>query len=607
MAENIEADIVGFSCYMWNFNKQMKIAKLLKERNPNILTVAGGPHVPNIPNDFFQNHPYIDIIVHNEGEITFAKILREYTKNKDWSSICGTSTPTHHSLHGDKYPKDIEVDSPYTRGYFDNTIEKMNQQGLETWALWETNRGCPYQCSFCDWGSSLMNKVRRFSMPRLFNEIEYFSSKKIENIYICDANFGMLPRDVDIADKLAKTKQKSRYPSQIRGSFAKHSNDRVFNITKTLFDQRMIYGTTLSMQSMDMNVLAAIDRKNIGIKMYEDLQQRYNKEGLHTYSELILPLPEETYDTFLDGICSLLSAGNHEDIRVWELSLLPNAPMSQSIQRAKYSFRTVHKRIHLELPSTPEDEIAHSEIVISTNTMDLDEWVESYLFAITVQALHCGYYTRYVSEFLVNEGATTYREFYEGLIDYFSSNSSEMATIFGTLRNLLYDYANDKSHTLLQKVKGFGPTRREPPDWMWLSIANKSSTFFTEILAYATDAYSKSLKINNEIFEVVMFNESVMLKSNYDPEYGDNFWTHGDWVKYFKEGKKPDYEEGTIYYRVTTKRTGVDDKYELVPNNDRKFADAAVGTGFLVSRYHHYAHPLENIIDVQSLTDVSEN
>jgi putative methyltransferase len=594
MVKNIDADIVGFSCYMWNFNKQMKLAKLLKEKNPNVLIVAGGPHIPNIPSDFFKQHPYVDIIVHNEGEITFAKILKEYTQKKDWSSICGITTPTHHSLHGEKYPKEIKVQSPYTAGYFDQIIDTMNDKGLEIWALWETNRGCPYQCSFCDWGSSLMNKVRKFSMPRLFSEIHYFASRKIENVYICDANFGMLPRDEDIADELAWTKQVYKYPSQIRGSFAKHSNNRVFNITKTLFDEKMIYGTTLSMQSMDMGVLAAIDRKNIGIKMYEDLQKRYNEEGLHTYSELILPLPKETYDSFLDGICSLLSAGNHEDIRVWELSLLPNAPMSQDTQRALYSFGTAHKRIHLELPKTPEDEIEHTEIVTSTNTMNLDEWVESYLFAIVVQALHCGYYTRYVSEFLVREGITTYRTFYEELINHFTKNSGDLSTMLGTIRNLLYDYANDKTHTLLQRAAGYGPERRNPSDWLWLTL-NDREDFYAELYAHLTEEYAFNMDYD-DIFEVISLNEKLMLKPDYDPSIGASCWSDGDWIEYFKGGKKPRPDKKLHHYKITTTRTGIDDKYELVMGDDRKFSNAAVGEGFLVSRYHHYAHPLEKIV-----------
>jgi len=275
--------------------------------------------------------------------------------------------------------------------------------------------------------------------------------------------------------------------------------------------------------------------------------------------------------------------------------------MSQATQRTLYGFGTAHKRIHLELPKTPEDEIEHTEIVTSTNTMDLDEWVESYLFAIVVQALHCGYYTRYISEFLVREGITTYRNFYEGIIDQFTKNSGDLSTMLGTIRNLLYDYANDQTHTLLQRAAGYGPERRNPSDWLWLTLNNKEE-FYAELYAHLTEEYSFNGATSNsvnydEIFEVMSLNEKLILKPDYDPSIGASCWSDGDWIEYFKGGKRPSIPDKKLHhYKITTTRTGIDDKYELVVGNDRKFSNAAVGEGFLVSRYHHYAHPLENVV-----------
>ena len=88
----------------------------------------------------------------------------------------------------------MDIPSPYLAGYFDEIVDEMREQGLEPYALWETNRGCPYSCTFCDWGSATMTKVRKFSLERAKAEAKWFSDKKIKAVYNCDANFGIFPR-----------------------------------------------------------------------------------------------------------------------------------------------------------------------------------------------------------------------------------------------------------------------------------------------------------------------------------------------------------------------------------------------------------------------------
>ena len=76
----------------------------------------------------------------------------------------------------------------------------MQSNPKENWiGLWETNRGCPFQCTFCDWGSATASKVSRFEMDRLEREIKWMAEKKIKYIFVCDANFGIQKRDIEIA------------------------------------------------------------------------------------------------------------------------------------------------------------------------------------------------------------------------------------------------------------------------------------------------------------------------------------------------------------------------------------------------------------------------
>jgi len=427
-----------------------------------------------------------------------------------------------------------------------------------------------------------MNKVRRFSMERLAEDISFFGDNDIGNIYICDANFGMLPRDEEITDILTSTKQTTGFPKQIRGSFAKNSNERVFNITSNLMKAGMIYGTTLSMQSTDKKVLDSIDRSNIGIEKYQQLQERYRTEGYHTYTELILGLPTETKESFINGIDELLVAGNHEDIRVWELSILPNAPMAQHVD--KFGLETITKNVFLELPKTPADEIETNEIVVSTNTMSRDEWVDCYLFAWVVQALHCGGYTRYISGYLWHTHGISYRHFYEQLIkSCMAIEDCVIGQALTDLKDLLYIYADEPKVTLLQKVKGY-PGRYYPADWMWLTLCDVKTIFYKRLLRIIAQATGDSYGL---LLDLVKYQREMMLDPSYDPEHGKIFQTDYNWDQYFQNGI---LKERFRVHAVSTSATGVDDKYTLIKDDKKTFADAAVGSGFLISRHHHYIH-----------------
>ena len=69
----------------------------------------------------------------------------------------------------------------------------------------ETNRGCPYGCTFCDWGSATLSRIRKFDIERVFAELEWCAEARLRAIGIADANFGIFERDVEIAEQIADT------------------------------------------------------------------------------------------------------------------------------------------------------------------------------------------------------------------------------------------------------------------------------------------------------------------------------------------------------------------------------------------------------------------
>jgi len=389
----LEADVVGFSTYVWNGRISLEIARRLKAVKPGIVIVFGGPHVPDQPEAFLRANRQIDIAVHNEGERTFLKFLEMFPA-RHWADLAGVSFIDEDGVFVRKpnveRVRDLdEIPSPFLEGAFD-TIMAANPN--ESWiGLWETNRGCPFRCTFCDWGSATAAKVTKFGEERLFREVNWFAKNKIEYIFCCDANFGIQKRDVDIASYVAAIKKSTGYPVALSVQNTKNATERAYLTQKILSDAGLNKGVALSMQSVDMTTLEAIKRDNISLDTYMELQRRFTKDKVETYSDLILGLPGETYESFVRGVDQLMENGQHNRIQFNNLSILPNAEMGDPAYQAKYGMVTVESKIiniHGERVELDDDVPEVQDLVIATAATPLADWRRTRVFCWMTALLH---------------------------------------------------------------------------------------------------------------------------------------------------------------------------------------------------------------------------
>ena len=153
------ADIVGFSVYSWNERLSMAMAEALKRKRPSTLIVCGGPQVPRHDwpweiEAFHRRYPFIDLAVHGAGEQAFVEIL-ERGRDGRWETLPSVSFLNERDVlvQTARSPalKDLtEVPEPDLEGIFDALMAehpKLDWIGIE-----ETNRNCPFQCTFCGWG-----------------------------------------------------------------------------------------------------------------------------------------------------------------------------------------------------------------------------------------------------------------------------------------------------------------------------------------------------------------------------------------------------------------------------------------------------------------------
>jgi coproporphyrinogen III oxidase-like Fe-S oxidoreductase len=416
-------DIIGFSTYVWNRNYNFKLAQRVKEINPNVFIFFGGPEPPiTNPNIFSDIMPFADIVVRGEGEYIVENLIEKILKGEDYSEnkglLINQNGVCKDNGAGERINDLDSVPSPYITGVFDSILPLEKEWN----AVIETNRGCPYKCTFCDWGSLTYSKVKKFNLTRVFHEIEWMSKNKIGYMDVADANFGIfVERDNLIVDKIIEVQTNNGYPYRTGWSWAKNQQSEVVQIAKKLIQSgHFNNGLTISLQSMDENTLETIKRTNMGINKINEIFAECRKDGVPLNVELILGLPGETLKTWYKTMFGVLEVGQHDSIEVWQAQILENAEMNLS-QRKEYNIRG--QKVLDYFPNGLDNEAPEvSEIVTETSTMSMDDMVEGYKLSWFLITWHTGGFSQYISRFIRKYKGENYEDFYSKFREFLSED-----------------------------------------------------------------------------------------------------------------------------------------------------------------------------------------
>lgn len=434
--------IVCFSCYIWNFEYSKTLAKMVRDKYPECLIFFGGH---NIPDDFsvLEENSFVDVLFHGESEEPFLSVLKALAEDQSFRAVPNLSIRqgsddfirTETVCYGESvehYP------SPYLTGLFDRYVEDSHPD--DYCYIIETNRGCPYRCAYCDW--SYTKTVRPFPMQRIKKELEWFAANKAEYIFCADANFGILERDLEIAQYVVEVKNRTGYPLIFNGCYAKNSNDIVFKISKLLFDNKANKAATLAYQSMNTAALANVNRKNFTVDSFSDLLQKYNEAGIPTYTEMILGLPGETYESFCKGLCDLIEAGQHTNSTVYACQVYTNSLLGQKSYQEKHKIQVARMPINFIrfLPPRPDEVQELIDIVVATASMSREMMAKAMTFCTSLQCFHHIGLLRCFAQYLRHEHGVPYLSFYNSLLDYiFSADDTFLNRLFTRLNAMCLD------------------------------------------------------------------------------------------------------------------------------------------------------------------------
>ncbi|MEU7846062.1 radical SAM protein [Micromonospora parva] len=361
-------DTLAISVYFWNRAPSFYIVEAVKRRWPDCVVIMGGNDVSHQTETVFAEAPGVDILAHGEGEMVFRDLLRTLSGGGELETVPGISFRRDGEIVvnpvGERI-KDLSViPSPLLSGVYD--IKDISSSRI---IIMETNRGCPYSCAFCYWGGATQSKVRPFPLERIKEEITFIVTHAGQDatLFLADANFGILPQDVEIAEWLVAELKRLDKRIFLFTNWAKNTSKRVLRIADILYSGNLIAAVTLSAQSFSPDVLQIAKRSNIKPDYYRSLQQEFQQRGIPTYTELIWGMPGETVESFLSGLEYVIDSGGHPV--VYPLLLLNNTEYTSETFRSDHSVRTRHLPYQITNPEM------RAEFVVAHAKMSEDDWL----------------------------------------------------------------------------------------------------------------------------------------------------------------------------------------------------------------------------------------
>lgn len=512
----LNTDIMFASFYTWNREATEKLLEEYKLARPDGIIIVGGPHV--LDND----ESKYDYVVTGEAETCVHLIL---------DKICGSNInkiPNTKSKNLDIHYSELHNDfsvSPYL--YQAETLFDLKKRlKLNLGVVFETNRGCPYGCTFCDWGQATLSKIRLRPLELIKKEIDLFAELKINIMFLADANFGILPRDLEIAQYMATIKSKTGYIKTIVYSNSKNNMQRNLEIGEILYKADLIQTYIFSLQHTDKEVLNKIHRINLPETKLKESSNILLEKNIPTAVQMILGNPGDTLTKWKQTLMHLLEMNMHDHIQILYFAILPGAPANDPTYLKEYQIKISKIKYNPNLGSDRNYNAGES-IITSTNTFTQQEWIEMNIFSRVIQSTHEMGLTKPLSIYLHNNNIMSYSNFYEQL---FETLQIEFYDLFNSLREALQLWINTDNSSLNWNPNGivFNSELEYKMAFYFIKLKDR---FYNVVKHILSPFY------NDKINDLISWQKKLIIDYNYDPTKGVIYDTKYDWHSWYKNRK----------------------------------------------------------------------
>jgi len=357
------ADIILFSSYVWNYDILDNIAKTIKNKNSNKITVLGGPHIGTNDNKFLESRIDYDFICQptKPGEVFVEDLIDSWFTSNGKPNKKDVSWELQ-SEKNKTYLLDINY-SVYEEHekYLTEILNYAYTKQMEPFIVLETTRGCPYKCVFCEWGGGIGTKIYKKPLDIVKRDILAMIKCGYTGAYLTDANFGAFEeRDLEIFEfawnnkfsltdiSTVKSKDLNRRKKLIDSWFNIVGSDiRIKNQKDDKWNDliRNSIVPTVSIQSISDEAMKVAERIDLSfkdkIKLSEHIKNRCEEFNFPVPAlELILGMPGSTIQDFYDEmeiIWNFKAWGSYRH----DYMFLPDSRLNDKVYKEKYNIKTV--------------------------------------------------------------------------------------------------------------------------------------------------------------------------------------------------------------------------------------------------------------------------
>jgi len=525
-------DVIGLSNYIWNSNLSYRICEYSKEKNKNTLCILGGPEFPAGTGasfftkiikkecfDYLKEKEYIDFYCYSDGETSFASVVKEYVdldfntillKERDIApkgAMCLTSnknelligSPILRLGLNNKVDGRDCIPSPYLTGLLD---KYLNGKYIPSF---ETARGCPFFCTFCDQGLDL-TKIVSFSTKRMCDELDYVCEKVtkfdgIRSIAFHDSNWGMYQKDVILSDYILKLINKHDWPLYMEVATPKNKREQFLDIDKKLKNR---VGFGMAQQSMNEETLKKIKRDNLTNEEYIRLVKRLEKDGKNTSCELIIPLPGETKHTYFNSTKILLDCGVR--VGTYTLMMLYGAELGREEAIQKYEMKSKWRIVPRDFGIYRGKKVFDVErVCVGTNTMAYDDYLECRRFSFIVIFFSNFIFTP-IRRLLEKDLDIKYYDFIKLIFDFVENNKKNNLEL-KKFSNIYSEYSNETEDELFNSREEIYEFYSKEENYKKLLNSELGDNLLRKYEAKA---------IANSLDEIINFSIKTILKMVYE-------------------------------------------------------------------------------------------
>lgn len=552
--------VVGFSVYIWNEKFSLTLAKKLKELSPTTYVIWGGPQCDIHYNEnFFQTHPYIDLVVPSDayGERSISDILNNISENNQliptdiqYSYYPGTNRVRQFNSLSPNKREYKWPNNPYRaqHQYLIPFIKQNNDQHQQRfWLTIETSRGCPYKCSFCDWGGGTYTKTVKKDFSIVLDELTWAGENQIDAVSFTDANFGLFPIDIEYIKHVVSTKQKYGFPKQVLIQPTKTKIDQLTKIYKLLGENEMLSHYQIAIQDLNDEVKKNVDRIDFKfedqVAMFKELQK---VKDLPIWIESILGLPGSSIDTVKEGIQRIsLEKLQYPLSHHW--AMLPATPAAAPAYREKFKLVTVKGKSSNGVGATklikakpgrehdPGLAIASNfdettgEYVVGTFSYTTDDWIAMNILQIFTASMQNSGILTLIADYIWETHQIPYGEFFNKCVSTILTNpivDKQLQTDYLKLKQKFDEWLiTDSSELYVDYHPDFDFDIAPSVYLLFVSLLDLD-VFFDAVKITLSDLVT----VDDVLNDLCYYSKNRIIDINYIP--GKKFTCEYNWSKY---------------------------------------------------------------------------